>query len=130
MVIFKTRVLFGSTFHSVIELVLTSTNLRHSPFGSEKLASTRKNFAILDMSTTEKNYTCVVGYGPRAQSFTTSLMEDLRQEINRVSSFSRCLNGTFPYQSLNGALPSRKCCIKASTKCKISVYVLTAICLQ
>ena len=30
----------------------------------------------------------------RAQSFT-SLMADLRQDINRVSSFSRCLNGTF-----------------------------------
>ena len=31
----------------------------------------------------------------RSQSFT-SLMEDLRQDINRVSSLSRCLNGTFP----------------------------------
>ena len=31
----------------------------------------------------------------RSQSFT-SLMADLRQDINRVSSFSRCLNGTFP----------------------------------
>ena len=30
-----------------------------------------------------------------AQSFT-SLMADLRQHINRVNSFSRCLNGTFP----------------------------------
>ena len=29
----------------------------------------------------------------RSQSFT-SLMADLRQDINRVSSFSRCLNGT------------------------------------
>ena len=29
------------------------------------------------------------------QSFT-SLMADLHQVINRVSSFSRCLNGTFP----------------------------------
>ena len=29
-----------------------------------------------------------------AQSFT-SLMEDLCQDINRVSSFSRCINGTF-----------------------------------
>ena len=28
------------------------------------------------------------------QSFT-SLIEDLRQEMNRVSSFRRCLNGTF-----------------------------------
>ena len=33
--------------------------------------------------------------GFRSQSFT-SLMADLRQDINRVSSFSRCLNGTFP----------------------------------
>ena len=31
----------------------------------------------------------------RAQSFN-SLMADFRQDINRVSSFSRCLNGTFP----------------------------------
>ena len=30
-----------------------------------------------------------------AQSFT-SLMQDLRQDINRVSSFSRCFSGTFP----------------------------------
>ena len=32
---------------------------------------------------------------PRSQSFT-SLMVDLRQDIIRVSSFSRYLNGTFP----------------------------------
>ena len=32
---------------------------------------------------------------PRSQSFT-SLMADLHPDINRVSSFSRCLNGTFP----------------------------------
>ena len=32
---------------------------------------------------------------PRAQSFT-SLMADLRQDINRGFAFSRCLNGTFP----------------------------------
>ena len=32
----------------------------------------------------------------RAQSFT-SLMADLCQDIKRVSSFSRCLNGTFPW---------------------------------
>ena len=31
----------------------------------------------------------------RTQSFT-SLMADLRQDINRVFSSSRCLNGTFP----------------------------------
>ena len=31
----------------------------------------------------------------RSQSFT-SLMADLRQDINGVFSFSRCLNGTFP----------------------------------
>ena len=31
----------------------------------------------------------------RAQSFN-SLMADFRQDINRVSSFSGCLNGTFP----------------------------------
>ena len=32
----------------------------------------------------------------RAQSFSTSLMADISQVINRVSSFSRRLNGTFP----------------------------------
>ena len=38
----------------------------------------------------------VVKEDPRSQSFT-SLMADFRQDINRVSSsFSRCLNGTFP----------------------------------
>ena len=39
----------------------------------------------------------------RFQSFT-SLMADLYQDINRVSSFSRCLNGTFPWRkcSVNG----------------------------
>ena len=31
----------------------------------------------------------------RFQSFTF-LMADLHQDINRISSFSRCLNGTFP----------------------------------
>ena len=31
----------------------------------------------------------------RAQSFI-ALMVDLRHDINRVSSYSRCLNGTFP----------------------------------
>ena len=34
------------------------------------------------------------------------------------------------YQSLNGALPTRKYSIKAPVKCKISVYDLTEICLQ
>ena len=34
------------------------------------------------------------------------------------------------YQSLNRALPSRKCSIKTPAKCKTSVYVLTEICLQ
>ena len=32
---------------------------------------------------------------PGTQSFT-SLMADLRKDINKVSSFSRCSNGTFP----------------------------------
>ena len=31
----------------------------------------------------------------RAQTFTF-LMADLRHDINRVSSFSKCINGTFP----------------------------------
>ena len=34
----------------------------------------------------------------RDQSFT-SLMADLSQDINRVSSFSRCINGTFPWRN-------------------------------
>ena len=33
------------------------------------------------------------------------------------------------YQSLNGALPSRKCSIKAPDKYKTSAHVLTEICL-
>ena len=33
------------------------------------------------------------------------------------------------YQNLNGALPSRKCSIKAPDKCESSIYVLTNICL-
>ena len=31
------------------------------------------------------------------------------------------------YQNLNGALPSRKCSIKAPVKCKTSIYDLTQI---
>ena len=64
-------------------------------------------------------------------------MADLCQDINRVSSFSRYLNGTntnlpfeLTYQRLNGALPWRKYSIKAPTKWKTSVYALTEICLQ
>ena len=34
----------------------------------------------------------------RAQSFSSS-MADLRQDINRVSTFSSCLNGTFPWRN-------------------------------
>ena len=34
----------------------------------------------------------------RSQSFT-SWLADLRQDINRVSSISRCLNGTFPWRN-------------------------------
>ena len=38
-------------------------------------------------------------YSPfRLQSFT-SLMADLGQDISKVSSFSRCLNGTFPWRN-------------------------------
>ena len=59
----------------------------------------------------------------RAQSFT-SLMADLCQDINRVSSFSRCLNGTFPWKNWtfpwrnwtfpwrNGTFPWRNCSVK------------------
>ena len=80
----------------------------------------------------------------RAQSFT-SLMADLRQDINRVSSFSRLYISTLiqnaptlkilkwallrkifglMYQCLNGAIPSRTCTIKTPAKCKTIVYVL------
>ena len=34
----------------------------------------------------------------RAESFTF-LMADLHQDVNSVSSFSRCLNGTFPWRN-------------------------------
>ena len=40
------------------------------------------------------------------------------------------LSSELTYQSLNRALPSRKCSIKAPAKCITSVYVLTEICLQ
>ena len=92
-----------------------------------------------------------------AQLFT-SLIADLRQDINRVSSFSRCLNGTFTwrncsvkalvsyfrredlyllffsfglmYHCLNGAISSRKCSIKTPAKWRNSLYVLMKICHQ
>ena len=86
----------------------------------------------------------------RVQSFT-SLMAYLCQYINRVSSYSMCLNGTFSwwncsvtipstgtltqmkrvtitnYQSLNGALPSRNSSIKAPAKWKTSLYVCNEV---
>ena len=69
----------------------------------------------------------------RDQSFT-SLMADLHQDKNRISSFSRCqiqiFSSDLTYQSFNRALPLRKCFIKAPAICKTSVYVLTEICLQ
>ena len=34
------------------------------------------------------------------------------------------------YQSLNGALPSRKYSMNAPAKCQTSIYVMTEICLQ
>ena len=39
-------------------------------------------------------YMQILSWGIRSQS-CTSLMVDLRQDTNRVSSFSRCLSGTF-----------------------------------
>ena len=81
----------------------------------------------------------------RAQSFT-SLTADIRQDINRGFTFSRCLNGTFPwrkcsvkalvsfnseeYQCFNRAIPWRKCSIKPPANWRNSVYVLTEICHQ
>ena len=42
----------------------------------------------------------------------------------------RILTNELTYQSLNRALPSRKCSIKTSAKCKTSVFVLLEIWLQ
>ena len=87
-------------------------------------------------------------------------MADIFQDINRVSSFRECLKGTFSWRNcsvktllhyvtqlrrvtntnllfwvnlpnaFNGAVPSRKCSIKAPAKWRNSVYVLTEICHQ
>ena len=91
-----------------------------------------------------------------AQSFT-SLMADLRQDINGVSSFRRCLNRTFPWRNCSVktfVLQMRRVTNKSLlfwvnlpyalmedflqgnvpfrhiTKCKTSVYILMKICLQ
>ena len=68
-------------------------------------------------------------------------MVDLHQDINSVSSFSKCLNEKSNkykssllsfnlYQSLNIALPSMKFSIKEFATCKTSIYVLMEIYLQ
>ena len=49
---------------------------------------------------------------PRAKSFSTSLMADLHQDLNRVSSFSRCSNGIL----LEGITPLRNWYINPNEK--------------
>ena len=61
--------------------------------------STRKNISmgsVVYLGASAIDHSCMpntIWVG--AQSFT-SLMANLRQDINRISSISRCLNGTFP----------------------------------
>ena len=64
----------------------------------------------------------------RAQLFN-SLKADLRQDINKVSSFRRCHNGIFPWKNCSVKW-NWKCSIKAPAKCKSSVYVFTEMCIQ
>ena len=45
----------------------------------------------------------------------------------KVSTCTKGLISKLTYQSLNGALPSRKCSIKAPAKCKTSIFVLMKI---
>ena len=63
----------------------------------------KEHWNILPKIVTKNCFNCLYGYYDkgyfgdelRSQSFT-SLMAHLRHDINRVYSFSRCLNGTFP----------------------------------
>ena len=52
-------------------------------------------FEVLLLWIIEQTQIIIFGGTSRHQSFT-SLMEDLHQDITRVSSFSRCLYGIFP----------------------------------
>ena len=62
------------------------------------------------------------------------MKELLRLDIGTLTQMRRVtitnISSEFTYQSLNAALPSRKCSIKALAKCKHLVYVLMEICLQ
>ena len=73
-------------------------------FGMEPMAKTKswfengQSFANAFVSTPiccPSRSSLLTGKAKGAQSFT-SLRADLRQDMNIVSSFSRCLNGTFP----------------------------------
>ena len=65
-----------------------SCNVTHLPTGM----STKMPFESWDNRIVEISKEAAI---QRSQSFT-SLTADLRQDMNRVSSFSRCTNGTFP----------------------------------
>ena len=66
--------------------------------GSDIIGDTDDNFNNMALNIEEivlTNLEAVTNSRLRYQSFT-SLMADLRQDINSVASFSRCRNGTFP----------------------------------
>ena len=74
--------------HSLNYVLLVASS-RHS-----RLFKSTNNHARLQIESEMKKIRLVSRSLARAQSFT-SLMADLYQDINTVSSFSRCLNGTF-----------------------------------
>ena len=76
----------GGNHRALITEGMTQTHTPAVPFKMPPICANLKN-----------NFITVVQLHDtyRAQSFT-SLMADLRQDINRVSSFIRFLNGTCP----------------------------------
>ena len=75
------------------EFIIISTGAQLEYVKIEDIKATYGRNATLPCPYFEKTSNVSVSF--RAQSFT-SLMADLHQDINRISSFSRCLNGTFP----------------------------------
>ena len=59
-----------------------------------------------------------------------ALLRHWYSKSNEKNNADTNFSSELTYQSLNRALPSRKCSIKATAKCKTSIYVLTEICLQ
>ena len=63
----------------------------------EDVSTTSSSGQILAHSSGSENFLCRTS-SSRAQSFT-SLVADNHQDINIVSSFRKCLNGTFPWRN-------------------------------